>query len=98
MSNKTPYSVKSNDTLMKHSDLPVRLFQDISTKPAQLEIDAWVASGDIFAMLATALDAVSGLLTADKKAVHPQLEHQINTLLYLQRHYSVVRKQSDYRQ
>ncbi|HEX7633190.1 MAG TPA: hypothetical protein VF401_02585 [Candidatus Saccharimonadales bacterium] len=95
---KTTYSVKSDNRVFKHSDLPVQLFQDISKKPAQLEIDAWVASGDIFAMLATSLDAVTGLLTADKKVVHPQLEHQINILLYLQRNYKVVRKQADYRQ
>lgn len=102
MSDKAAYPLKSNDALFKHgapgaTNLPA-LLQDLSGKLRTMEIDAQAASGDIFVMLATAVDAVSGQLTTDKPIVHPQLQKIAETLIYLQRHYQVSRKPSDYRQ
>jgi len=53
----------------------------------QADVDALVASGDGFITLATQLDA------------HPaEVEEVIRVLLYLQRHYSIVKKQPNFRQ
>lgn len=68
---------------------------DVNT-PA--EVQALVASGDAFATLATKIDEASSQLSSDAPLVQPHLESVARTLLYLQRHYEIRRKPSDYRQ
>jgi ABC-type transporter Mla subunit MlaD len=59
-------------------------------------IDSLAASGDCFVTLATQLD---DLTHQQASTTHnPLLEEIIRTLLYLQRHYQVVKKPANYRQ
>lgn len=55
------------------------------------QADALAASGDYFMVLATRLDLLAQTLPQDS-AEQIEVEHLINTLFYLQRHYAVVPK------
>lgn len=62
----------------------------------ELTVDAMVASGDCFITLATQLDTLTRQhQTTDS---NPKLEDLVRTLIYLQRHYAVVKKSANYRQ
>lgn len=61
------------------------------------ELDALVASGDCFVTLATQLDSINHQL-ATAGSEQPELERAVRALLYLQRHYTISKKQPDYRQ
>ncbi|MDB5164807.1 MAG: hypothetical protein JWL89_433 [Candidatus Saccharibacteria bacterium] len=98
MSDSTTYTLSSSDAVLSHSSAAATLLRDLSGHPEPREIDALVASGDLFVALATSLDATSNALTTDAPIAHPQLERVTSILLYLQRHYAITRKKSDYRQ
>lgn len=76
-------------------ELETRYLHDGSEDTA-LKVDALAASGDCFITVATELDALTH--AALPESVRLKLEDTIRTLLYLQRNYAVVKKQSDYRQ
>ena len=60
-------------------------------------VHALVASGDCFITLATRLDDI--VKNPDTGTVdHVALEDIIRTLIYLQRHYAVVKQQPNHRQ
>lgn len=65
---------------------------------SDLSIEASVASGDCLIDLATTLDQATELLNDESEIARPQLEKVIDTLLYLQRRYKLVRKSPEHRQ
>jgi hypothetical protein len=94
------YSLKSDDVVISHAPAPVFALRDLSERPSSLEIEALVASGDCCVTLATKLDEITESLLHDapESKASKQLENMTVILLHLQRHYKIVRKQSDYRQ
>jgi hypothetical protein len=91
------YQLQPADSLLMHTLQWPQLLHDYDDTQ-HLDIDALVASGDCFITLATVLDDSTKHLQADNVLALPQIEKTINTLLYLQRHYQVIRKRSEYRQ
>lgn len=71
-----------------------RLVHDYDDEIVAQDIDALVASNDCFITLATQLDTVHALTTADQITT----EHIIRTLIYLQRRYKITKKPSGYAQ
>ncbi len=55
------------------------------------QTDALAASGDYFMVLITRLDLLAQAMPQDSSE-QIEIEHLINTLFYLQRHYAVVPK------
>ncbi len=92
------YSLRFQDQVFSDSNVPVQFVHDLDGPLTPNEIDALVASGDCFVTLATNIDEVTDLLGADATITHPQLNKLASTLLYLQRHYQIKRKPSEYRQ
>lgn len=96
MTDTKAYSLQLHNRILSSFTEPTRLLHDYTEVDAH-EIDALVSSGDAFITLATDLDDVTTLLQNTPEA-HPQLEKTIRTLLYLQRHYQIARKQPEHRQ
>jgi hypothetical protein len=83
------YVLNSHDSLLR----------DINEPLSHTEIDALIASGDLFVTLATDVDGLTECLPlGNANKAYQKLEKLTSILLYLQRHYSLVRKHSDYRQ
>ncbi|CAN5140399.1 hypothetical protein BH09PAT3_BH09PAT3_0530 [soil metagenome] len=61
-------------------------------------IDALVSSGDCFVTLATELDGLTHESRSDVEVQQATIERTIQTLLYLQRHYKIVKSAPNYRQ
>lgn len=92
------YQLNKSNHLLAHSLHATTFVHDVDDD-SELEIDAMVASGDCFVMLATALDQMTGEpFTDDPELIKPQLEKHIHTLLYLQRFYEISRKPPEFRQ
>lgn len=73
-----------------------RFLYDHNAKADGYAADALAASGDLFITLATQLDELTH--AADSTRCNLVLEDIIRTLIYLQRHYAVVKKPANYRQ
>jgi GTP:adenosylcobinamide-phosphate guanylyltransferase len=79
---------------MSHTPLTFRRdkrVHDLAENFEELEIQALVASGDCFEMLASDLDRVTHNLDEDTLE-YLRVEHTIRILLYLQRHYKITKK------
>lgn len=85
------YSLKDHGVVTSHGDIRAKFLRDISGDPESIAIDALVASGDCFEMLASTLDQLSRTLPDDAPQ-QPELEQLIRTLLYLHRTYLITRK------
>jgi hypothetical protein len=88
------YSVDFGDILLAHSgQIFGQLLHDGDDRPDEsrqyTQVDALAASGDYFMVLATRLDALSQDMPPDS-AQHIEIEHMIQTLFYLQKHYSII--------
>jgi hypothetical protein len=93
------YDLNTNDVVTNHQAGRVdNLVHDIEQSGHDMAIDALVASKDCHIMLATALDQYVHNNFGTDDQLPGELEEVIRTLLYLQRHYSLVPKKSDYRQ
>jgi hypothetical protein len=91
------YRLTAHDRLLLHGWRSARLLRD-GADYDRLDIDALVASGDCFITLATTLDDCTRFLDRKDSVALPQIEKTISLLMYLQRHYRVVRKRSEYYQ
>jgi hypothetical protein len=91
------YQLQLGDSLLEHGGLPSGYVAD-NDMQTPADIQALVASGDCFITLATELDAVTEELTVDSQIAKPPLEKLTTILLYLQRHYEIHPKASNYRQ
>jgi hypothetical protein len=90
------YNLSSRDAVLVHGQSVIWQLKDINEKHTPPEIDALVASGDLFVTLATRLDEVANSLQASSPPyVQGQLEDITTTLLYLQQHYNVSPTPSD---
>ena len=86
------YDIRSHELILSHAPgVRVELLRDLAENFEELEIQALVASGDCFEMLASDLDRLQGSLEPDSLE-HLRLEHTIRILLYLQRHYKITKK------
>ncbi|MDB5175626.1 MAG: hypothetical protein JWM81_484 [Candidatus Saccharibacteria bacterium] len=93
------FDLNSNDIVTNHHDTTLdSVLHDIEQSGRDMAIDALVASQDCHIMLATALDQYVHNHFGANDQLPGELEDVIRTLLYLQRHYSLVSKKSDYRQ
>jgi hypothetical protein len=89
------FALDPHDQSLAHGRLADRLrdFNDLpQAHRSKIEADAQVASGDFFATLATLLDTISIDIAKLDEANHLLLERAINTLLYLQTSYKIVKK------
>jgi hypothetical protein len=91
------YTLAAQDHLLLHGGRSVRLLRDEADYD-RLDIDALVASGDCFITLATTLDDCTRFLDPKDSVALPQIEKTISLLMYLQRHYRISRKRSEYYQ
>jgi len=92
------YQLLPSDTIL-HDGTPLRsLLRDYDNDCKRLDVETMVASGDCLITLATSLDDSTKLLQDDDAPALAQIEITISTLLYLQHHYRLVRKRSEYRQ
>jgi hypothetical protein len=64
---------------------------DLPDNAEELHTYALAASGDYFEMLASALEQIARTLPPHS-AEQYQLQHYIRQLIYLQRHYQIVKK------
>jgi hypothetical protein len=93
------YALTAHDFAFGHFNQKPGLLNDLNEKPTPLDIESLVASGDIFAVLATEIDdAVLMMIRDPAAAVSSKLDKLTETLLYLQRRYQVIPKRPDYRQ
>lgn len=91
------YQMTAADPLLVHGPQRLSLLRD-NAGYDRLDIDALVASGDCFITLATSLDDSTKFVRAEDSLALPQIEKAISVLMYLQRHYRIVRKHSEYYQ
>ena len=91
------YKLHAVEKVLLHWPQLPRLLSD-RPRSERLDTDALVASGDCLITLATILDDVPRLAATDTRVIQPQLERVVETLLYLQRHYKLVRKPAEHRQ
>jgi len=90
----TTYALQPHETIWSHAPLTFRRDKrahDLAENFEELEIQALVASGDCFEMLASDLDRLSSELNPDSLE-YLRVEHTIRILLYLQRHYKITKK------
>ena len=87
------YSLRPDDSLLVHGTTPSLLHDH--NELTHTDIEALVASGDCLVTLATALDETTEFLKTEPEAVRLQVERIIGTLMYVQRHYKLVRKPFD---
>jgi hypothetical protein len=91
------YRVTTRDRVLTHGRQPLQLLRDDADYD-RLDVDALVASGDCFITLATSLDDSTKFLKSADSVALPQIEKAISVLMYLQRHYRIIRKRSEYYQ
>jgi hypothetical protein len=86
------YAIQPKDAFVSHATFGrARQLHDLADNFEELEIQALVASGDCFEMLASDLDRLSRELDPDSLE-YLRAEHTIRILLYLQRHYKITKK------
>jgi hypothetical protein len=83
------YTLSLGNTFLSHDILPALAVQEVTDEHSQAEVDALVASGDYFETLATKLDDISIMLARRGAPEHIDLQHIVDTLLYMQKHYTV---------
>jgi hypothetical protein len=101
MSSQQTYHTRQQAYILDHDKrrtLPIQLLHDEASPQERMALDALVASGDCFITLATKLDTLIEALKEADQTIQPELERLVADLLYLQRHYQIVKKQSNYRQ
>jgi hypothetical protein len=92
------YESRTDDHVLNHGSSLLSLLRDDTMDYRNLEVDALVASGDCFITLATTLDDLDKSLVEGGQHFQPEIEQVVRTLLYLQRHYKVTKKESNFRQ
>ena len=85
------YSLRLRDKVLSHGTGSTGLLGDYASDYDQ-EIDAMVASGDTFSTIATQLDKLHTTLLDNEHLDCPELQHLVDTLLYLQRYYKITTK------
>lgn len=89
----TGYALASNDLVLGHDQTASLLFNDLSGKVSPTDIEAIVASGDLFVELATELDEITlNLIESPGIDVSLKLDKLTEILLYMQQHYRVITK------
>lgn len=85
------YAISVKPTILRHHPAAALTLHDYASfrKP---QLDAFARSGDLFTMLATALETISIQLTDDNVAAAQALDSLARNLEYFQRHYAVVTK------
>ena len=87
------YKLKSLDINAGGWPAKVMMLRDGSQKPkSKAELQAHIASGDYFTLLATRLDQVSQSLQDSNRSDYVILEDTICDLLYLHEYYKVSKK------
>ncbi len=89
--NSTTYALTFADTVLTHGPASLSRVNDLDDGRGYSEADALAASGDYFMMLATKLDLLAQSVPRDSSE-QIELEHLVNMLFYLQKHYAVVPK------
>jgi hypothetical protein len=86
------YALHPFDRLLTETEIPSDLWlHDLPKDSEELHIQALVASGDYFEMLASGLEQISVNLPVGS-VEQDQLDHYIGQLLYLYLHYKITKK------
>ena len=86
------YTLSAIASFFNHAVESVTYLADTDAQTDHQELKAHVRSGDYFSLLATKLDEVSQQLVDNKPEQTIALQHLIDDLLYLQKHYNIVQK------
>ena len=92
------YRLAALTGILSHTPAPVIYLEDadelkdIDDHLKTQELKAHVRSGDYFSLLATRLDDISQALSDSSPEQTILLQHLIDNLLYLQKHYNIVAK------
>lgn len=86
------YTLTDPNIVLSHMAAAPWLTRDEDSRLRQQELKAHVMSGDYFSLLATRLDEVSQNLKTNPAPESGVLQSIVDDLLYLQRHYRIVRK------
>ena len=90
----TTYLLANADMVLTDgADNALRL-HDLPRNPNHWHIEALVASGDFCELLAVTLEQIAAALPATSVEQY-QLQDAIGNLLYVQRHYKLVKRTSD---
>ena len=94
--NGSTYQISASvfGTLLAHDRADSGLLHDYYEDHERHKADVQVASGDYFEMLATILDKLAQSFPRDS-AEQIELEEAVNTLIYLQHTYMIVKKSPD---
>lgn len=86
------YALHPHDQLLSPVNPFTRWFHDLADDTDEYQLaDAQVASGDYFATLATELDKLAQVLPSNS-GEQIVVEEMVDTLLYLDKHYKIVRR------
>lgn len=91
----TTYAIASSDLLLTDgvgNDLYVR---DLPASPDHWRVEALVASGDFCELLAATLEQIATALPVASVEQY-QIQDAIGNLLYVQRHYKLVKRRTDF--
>jgi hypothetical protein len=85
------YRLQLGNLFTAHRAGSTGMVQDASDQPDPQQIEAWVASGDTFVTLATAIDNIADTMPTASH-VRLELEQVVRTLIYLQHNYQINSK------
>lgn len=83
------YTLSLGNMFLSHDLVPPLTVQDVTDEDGKAEVEALVASGDYLETLATKLDDISRSLARRSMPEYIDLDHIVDTLLYMQKHYTI---------
>jgi hypothetical protein len=86
------YILNKTPTILSHTNAPTWLLHDGTDSIELQELVAHVRSGDYMITLATLLDSISDELTVENQAEATVLQQLIQNLMYIDKHYKLVKK------
>lgn len=91
----TTYAIASSDKVLTDGIGRNMFVRDLPTNPDNWRIEALVASGDFCELLAITLEQVAVALPVGSVEQY-QIQDAIGNLLYVQRHYKLVKRNTTY--
>ena len=88
------YQIHTHDVVLDTSLSETLWLHDLPKDTEELHIQALVASGDYFEMLASGLEQIAVHMPVGS-VEQDQLDHYIGQLLYLHLHYNISKKQGN---
>lgn len=89
------YTITGTDLVLNHGGLRPLLLRDLPANPDNWRVEALVASGDFCELLAVTLEQIAASLPTTSVEQY-QLQDVIGNLLYVQRHYKLVKRNTKF--